>query len=87
MGNYSTIYFIENGLPKKEVIRATMKNIESELSKDKNIVRCHKSFFVNIDKITTTSGNARALYLHLNELDFPIPVSRGFSNNMLLLLN
>jgi len=87
MGNYSTIYFIENNLPKKEIIRATMKNIESELSKDKNIVRCHKSFFVNIDKITTTSGNARALYLYLNELDFSIPVSRGFSNNMLLLLN
>ncbi len=79
MGNYVTLYFLEDGNLKKEIIRTTMKKIEDDFAENKIIVRCHKSYFVNLNKVVTTSGNASSLYLHLNELDFQIPVSRSFS--------
>ena len=61
-----------------------MKKIEDDFWDYKKIIRCHKSYFVNLSKVKTTSGNARALYLHINELDFQIPVSRNFSNEIVL---
>lgn len=82
MGNYITLYFIEENNIKKEIIRTTMKKIEEDLSTNKNLVRCHKSYFVNLNQVSKTSGNARALYLHLNALDFQIPVSRNFSQEI-----
>ena len=84
MGNYVTLYFLEDSQLKKEIIRLTMKKIEENLLENKNIFRCHKSYFVNLNKVVTTSGNARALYLHFNELDFQIPVSRNFSKDIIL---
>lgn len=61
-----------------------MKNFEALFSDKTKIVRCHKSYFVNLNKVKTTSGNARAFYLHLEELDFQIPVSRNFSKKIIL---
>ncbi len=84
MGNYVTLYFLEDGNLKKEIIRTTMKKIEDDFTDNKIIIRCHKSYFVNLNKVVTTSGNARSLYLHLNELDFQIPVSRSFSKDKIL---
>ena len=80
-GNYCKI-FIENKKIEKKVMRVTMKKIEDDLSKLKNIVRCHKSFFVNLDKINDVTGNARGYFFLIDELDFSIPVSRNFSKNL-----
>jgi len=84
MGNYVTLYFMKERKLKKEIIRVTMKKIEDDFLENKKIIRCHKSYFVNLSKVVTTSGNARALYLHINELDFQIPVSRNFSKDIIL---
>jgi len=84
MGNYVTLFFMDENQLKKEVIRTTMKKIEEDFMENKKIIRCHKSYFVNLNKVVTTSGNARALYLHINELDFQIPVSRNFSKDIIL---
>lgn len=84
MGNYVTFYYLQNNSMKKEIIRGTMKKFDELFSENKEIIRCHKSHFVNLNKVKTTSGNARALYLHLDELDFPIPVSRNFSKEIIL---
>ncbi len=83
MGNYVTIYFWNSDEVKKEVIRSTMKQIETDLLKFNKIVRCHKSYFVNLSKVVGTSGNARSLYLNLTNTDISIPVSRTFTNQIL----
>ncbi|MCF6269393.1 MAG: LytTR family transcriptional regulator [Melioribacteraceae bacterium] len=84
MGNYVTLFFLEESQLKKKIIRSTMKGIEKNISESHKIIRCHKSYFVNINKVITTSGNARALYLHINQLNFQIPVSRNFSKKIIL---
>lgn len=84
MGNYVTLYFMKESKLKKEIIRYTRKKIEDDFVENKKIIRCHKSYFVNLNKVVPTSGKARALYLHIDELDFQIPVSRNFSKDIIL---
>jgi len=83
MGNYVTLFFMNDQKLRKEIIRTTMKKIEENFLNHEKIIRCHKSYFVNMNKVKTTSGNARALYLHVEGLDFPVPVSRKFSKTII----
>lgn len=83
MGNYIVVYFQKNGRQQKEVIRGTMKNFAEVFSNNSNIIRCHRSYIANLNRVKGTSGNARSMYLHLETLDFEIPVSRNFSKNLI----
>ena len=82
LGNYVTLCYIEKNEIKNETIRATMKQIENSLEGNPNIVRCHKSYFVNLKKVTNSSGNARSLYLEIEGVDFQVPVSRKIAKEL-----
>ena len=43
-----------------------------------HIIRCHRSFVVNLDHVIEVGGNAQGLKLHLNMLEDYIPVSRKY---------
>ncbi len=81
--NYSAIYYMKNGEVKKELRRITLKRIEDQLIQHPEIVRCHKSFIINIMNVSHVSGNAQGYKFHLNKLDFAIPVSRNFPQSMI----
>lgn len=83
MGNYITIYYFENGRQRKVVIRETMKKFEEMISVCSNISRCHRSYFVNMNRVIDSSGNARSLYLSLENVGFEIPVSRSYSKRLI----
>ncbi len=82
LGNYVSICFTENGKSKKEIVRTTMKQIEIDLGKNEEIIRCHKSYFVNLKKVTKSFGNARSLYLQIDEAEAQIPVSRKMAKEL-----
>jgi len=82
LGNYVSIHFTENSKNKKEIVRTTMKQIEIDLGKSEEIVRCHKSYFVNLKKVTKSFGNARALYFQIDEAEAQIPVSRKMAKEL-----
>ena len=67
----------------KELLRITLLNLLQRVDSDENIVRCHKSYVVNLDKVAKVHGNARSLMLELKGLDFEIPVSRSFPREQL----
>ena len=46
------------------------------------IVRCHKSFIVNTEKIIKTSGNSENLVLLLTHCAPKIPVSRNYYHQL-----
>ncbi len=75
--NYVKIKFIDNNEIKEKVERATMKNITEELN-GSPVIRCHRSFLVNRNKITSISGNAQGLLLSIEQIDETIPVSRSY---------
>ncbi len=81
--NYVQVYFLKEHKIQKEMIRYSLKKIESEILNNDVIVRCHKSYIVNLSKIKKISGNAQGYKLHTEELDFEIPVSRNLSKAIL----
>lgn len=78
MQNYVTVWFLENDNLRKEVLRATVSSIEDQLA-DCSVVRCHRSYLVNIDAVEKVSGNAQGLRLKLSGIvQDEVPVSRSY---------
>lgn len=64
--------FLEN---KSYVLRKQLKELENDLSH--HFQRCHKSFIVNMTKISRIKG----YFIYLNEIE--IPLSRTYRNNFI----
>ena len=86
-GNYSTVYWQNEMGTQKELLRLTLLNFLEKVAADKNILRCHKSYIVNLDKVENVHGNARSLMLEIERLDFEIPVSRSFPREQLAVIS
>ena len=76
--NYSTVVFVKDGQISKELIRSSLTRLEGQIQAN-SIVRCHRSFIVNLDKVVKVSGNAQGFKLHLKDTDFMVPVARKYS--------
>ncbi len=81
-GNYCEFYIQNSSTIKREVMRFTMKNVANIIENHPNIIRVHRSYFVNINKVINTSGTARNISLHIDNIDFIIPVSRVNEQNV-----
>lgn len=77
-GNYCTIYYQNNSMVEKKLIRISLSNLENQLSAEKNIVRCHRSYLINKLHIISKKGNAQGLKLTLKNIEEQIPVSRNY---------
>lgn len=87
--NYVTIYFMNNTAVNRKTIRSSLKKTYSLFTEHKEILKCHKSYVVNLKHVQRISGNAQGFKLHLKGTDRILPVSRTlnqtiksyFSNN------
>lgn len=82
--NYVIIYYSQKSKVSKYLIRTTLKNIETENTQSE-IVRCHRSFMVNFNKVNVLrKDNDGKLQLEL-EADTPIllPVSKTYMDIVL----
>lgn len=81
--NYICIWYIKNDNLKKQLIRITMKEISEQLA-ETNIVRCHRSYMVNLDLVKVMRREKENLFL---ELGYPnikeIPISRTYGEQVL----
>ncbi len=76
--NYVSVYFIKDGKIKKELVRTTLKRLETELDQFP-IRRCHRSYMVNINKISISMKSNQGLELALQQCpDENIPVSKNY---------
>lgn len=80
-GNYVSLFILENNKLKKNTIRRKLIAIEKELKSNKEIVRCHRSYLINTSYVKKVSGNARGYFLHFDEFEDEIPVSRKFNRS------
>ncbi len=76
--NYSTIFFQKNEQLQKELIRSSLARLVAQIN-DKNIVRCHRSFIVNMANVQKVKGNAQGYKLHLDAYNLEVPVARKYS--------
>ena len=78
-GNYIQVVFIDENLKQvKKMIRATMKSLEENLKDYPTFLRVHRSYIVNKNKITKSTGNAQGITLYLDNTTEIVPVSRKF---------
>ncbi len=82
-GNYASFFIRKNSDLKEMILRVTLTKIDEELQDYTSIIRCHKSYIINVNFITDISGNARGYLLKLDVIPFDIPVSRNFSKQSL----
>ena len=82
-GNYiQVVYLDEEDKPKKEMVRATMISIEYDLAGFSKFIRVHRSYFVNMNQVVRSEGNAQGIKLFLKNTDEIVPVSRKFVNTI-----
>lgn len=77
VGNYVKVYSYSDGQVHNDMLRATSKQMESDLSAYPMIVRCHRAFLVNlgqVEEIISKSGTMQLLMKHCHD---SIPVSRS----------
>jgi hypothetical protein len=76
-GNYVIFYLHRDGKPEKKMIRNSMNEIEQQLKSHECLIRVHRAFMVNMNKVLRKKGNALGYRLQLEGLYDEIPVSRN----------
>ena len=77
--NYVQVFYLENAAVKNRILRGTLKKMEDALSGFPRFFRCHRTYIVNLDKVTGVSGNAQGYRLHLDGVEATVPVSRNLN--------
>lgn len=81
--NYICIWYQKNDTLKKQLMRITMRDISEQLA-ETNIVRCHRSYMVNLDLVKVMRREKENLFL---ELGVPgvkeIPISKTYGEKVL----
>ena len=80
--NYIEVFWKDGELIKNQMIRCSMAYAEDLLKEHKFIVKCHRSFMVNINHIDRFEGNLQGYKLYFEKIDFPIPVSKSFASKL-----
>jgi hypothetical protein len=80
--NYIEIFWKEGDSVKNQMVRCSMAYAEELLKEHKFIVKCHRSFMVNINHIDRFEGNLQGYKLYFEKIDFPIPVSKNFASKL-----
>ena len=78
--NYINIWYMKSNLPKKLMLRNTLKRT-TELLADTNVMRCHRGFMVNMDQVKVLRREKDSFYLELGiEGVKDIPVSKTYGD-------
>jgi DNA-binding LytR/AlgR family response regulator len=81
--NYIKIHYENNGKLCSYMLRSRTKTIEESLA-DTSIVRCQRSYMVNVMKINHIRKGGKSRYIVLSHDDIrPIPVSKSYFKNLI----
>lgn len=78
VGNYIDMCILVENTLKRVTYRITLSSFEAQLKESSNLVRCHRSYLVNLKKVENISGNAQGLKLELKNQSEIVPVSRKY---------
>jgi len=74
--NYVEIIFRENDAIQRKLLRATLKNIEDQLSNFSSMVRCHRTCIINTFHVRKLHRTHKGYHLIMTDSSEFIPVSR-----------
>lgn len=76
--NYVKICFQQSGKIENILFRSSLTRLAEQLQSEPALLKCHRSYVVNIDQVRNVEGNAQGLRLSLEGLENEIPVSRKY---------
>lgn len=80
--NYVSIFYASNDKVAKYMVRNTLKAIEKKLAAY-NIVRCHRSYLINFNKVKILKREREGLFLELNAPEqLTLPVSKTYVSSI-----
>lgn len=74
-GNYVEIFSV--GDKKAQLLRAPLRFIAEKLAPYDFIIQCHRQYYVNLQQIISSKGNAQRMELNLKEIKDTVPVSKS----------
>ncbi len=81
--NYVTIHYLNGGKLQRFMLRSTLKKVEEEYKKY-NLLRCHRSYVVNIKNVKVLRKAEEGLILDFDHEKVPnIPVSKTYNKPIL----
>lgn len=75
--NYVLVVYAVGNTVKRHVLRNTLSAIEAQLA-DTSLVRCHRSYLVNMQRIDRITVHRDGLHLYLRGTAAPIPASKRY---------
>lgn len=79
--NYITIVELIDGKLHKTLMRLSLVKAQEQIDND-SIVRCHRSYLVNIGKLVKVTGNSQGLKLFMGDKAGLVPVSRSYKTQV-----
>lgn len=76
-GNYVEFTMLCDQGTKKMLKRMTLKQLESQLKSYSSLMKCHRAYLVNVQKIDQVSGNSQGYFVSFQETEDKVPVSRA----------
>ncbi|QHL87998.1 LytTR family transcriptional regulator [Nibribacter ruber] len=77
--NYCTVFYLQNNALQKHLLRSSLSRLENQITQ-LEVVRCHRSYLVNLDRVQNVSGNAQGYKLHFAQTGQTVPVARASSS-------
>lgn len=74
--NYFEVFYTENGLVERKLIRGTLKNIESQLANRSEFLKCHRTCIANLNFMESMVRSYSGYGIKLQGLEETVPVSR-----------
>jgi hypothetical protein len=82
--NYATIHYLNKSKLSHFLIRNSLKWIEENHTKDTPLVRCHRSYIINLDKVKVLRKTKEGIFLEIDALNTPdIPVSKTYYDRVM----
>ncbi|MDP4237933.1 MAG: LytTR family DNA-binding domain-containing protein [Bacteroidota bacterium] len=83
--NYVTIHYLNKSKLSHFLIRNSLKWMDENLTKDSQLVRCHRSYIVNLDKVKVLRKNKGGIFMELDAVNTPdIPVSNSYYEQVMI---
>jgi DNA-binding LytR/AlgR family response regulator len=76
--NYAEILYLDGDRVARKLLRTTFKAVEDQLKPLSQMVRCHRTYIINLDHVIKLRREYGRPYLKMNGLEEEIPVSRQY---------
>jgi hypothetical protein len=80
--NYVAVNWVDGDARRASLVRSSLKHLEATLD-EPLLLRCHRSFMINLARVRGCQGNRHGLKLTLEGAAHPVPVSRAYTDAIL----